>query len=120
MPPKKIVKDTKVIEPEVEPTEVLEVTEESIIAILVPPFRVRRADANNIIIERQKQRKTSEELYWDVEGYYNSVVAAVTRLFYKDINARDVGSIRELNESVKTSEARILHALSELAKSVKL
>jgi len=117
MPPKKIVKDTKVIEPEVED---LRVTEDSIIAILVPPFRVRRADTNNIVIERQKQRKTSEELYWDVEGYYNSVVSAVTKLFYKDINARDVNSIRMLNESVKVSEARILHALSELTKSLKL
>jgi len=118
MPPKKVNKDTKATEPEVQDVEdsQIETSEvsENFVSIVVPPYRVRRADTNNVVIEKLKKRQTSDDTYWDVEGYYNNHAVALTKLFYKDISAENVASIRELIEKVKVSERNIIKALQDI------
>lgn len=115
MPPKKVSKDTKVIEPEVQDiTESIENQQEDFISIVVLPYRVRRADVNNVVIEKLKKRQTSDDTYWDIEGYYNNHITAVSKLFYKDISAENVKSIRELLDKVKQSERNILKAIKDI------
>lgn len=110
-------KNTKVIEPEVEAESIesAELTDnvEDTKALVMMPYRVRRADVNNVVIEKLKKRVTSEDTYWDVEGYYNNTISAVNKLFYKDISANNVNSIRELMDLVKSTEAKILGALKD-------
>ena len=108
-------KSTKVIEPEVESVESVELIEagEDVKALVMMPYRVRRADTNNVVIEKLKKRATSEDTYWDVEGYYNNTISAISKLFYKEISANSVSSIRELTDLVKVTEARILSAVKD-------
>lgn len=84
------------------------------IVIEVLPFRVRRMDTNNIVIERLKKRVTSDETYWDIEGYYSNVISAVIKLFYKDINQQELKSIKEVALAVHSAEARIKTAIKNL------
>lgn len=106
---------TKVTEPEVEPVEPMEslASLEEVKALVIMPYRVRRADVNNIVIEKLKKRVTSEDTYWDVEGYYNNTISALSKLFYKEISANSVSSIRELTDLVKVTESRILSAIKD-------
>ena len=107
--PKMVTKETTVIE-ETESTEIEEIGA----CIEVLPYRIFRADTNNIVLQKLKKRKTSDDTYWDTEGYYNNIVNAVLKLFYKDVSAQTVESIKELGEIVKVSEARILKAISDV------
>lgn len=102
----------------VSPEEALEDTPDSTngnqIVIEVLPYRVRRMDTNNIVIERLKKRVTSDDTYWEIEGYYSNVVSAVTKLFYKVINQEDIKSIEELMLLVSATEARIKDSIKNL------
>lgn len=84
------------------------------IVIEVLPFRVRRMDTNNIVIERLKKRVTSDETYWDIEGYYSNVVSAVVKLFYKDINSQELKSVKEVALAAKSAEDRIKTAVRNI------
>lgn len=88
-------------------------SEEDIIAIVVLPYRVRRADVNNIVIEKLKKRTMSDDTYWDVEGYYSNMISALSKLFYKEISANSLSSIKELTDLVKVTESRILSAIKD-------
>lgn len=105
-------KSTKAKESEVESVELIEAGED-VKALVMMPYRVRRADTNNVVIEKLKKRATSEDTYWDVEGYYNNTISAISKLFYKEISANSVSSIRELTDLVKVTEARILSAIKD-------
>lgn len=102
----------------VSPEEALEDTQDSTngnqIVIEVLPYRVRRMDTNNIVIERLKKRVTSDDTYWEIEGYYSNVVSAVTKLFYKVINQEDIKSIEELMLLVSATESRIKDSIKNL------
>lgn len=98
--------------PEVVEEEVLQ--EDIGACIEIPPYRIFRADTNNIVLQKLKKRKTSDDTYWDTEGYYNSLTNAVFKLFYKDISAKHIETIKELEKEVKISEARILKAISNI------
>ena len=101
---------------EVEDTpEVLDCTEsvQDLKAIVMLPYRVRRADANNVVIEKLKKRATTDDTYWDVEGYYNNHISAILKLFYKDISKDNMDSIKELNANVRSTEQRLLKAIQD-------
>lgn len=84
------------------------------IVIEVLPFRVRRMDTNNIVIERLKKRVTSDDTYWDIEGYYSNVISAIVKLFYKDINSQELRSIKEVALAVQSAETRIKDAIKSI------
>lgn len=86
---------------------------EEIKAIVMLPYRVRRADTNNVVIEKLKKRATTDDTYWDVEGYYNNHVSAIIKLFYKDISKDNMDSIKELNANIKSTEKRLLKAIQD-------
>ena len=92
---------------------ILESSTEDIKAIVMLPYRVRRADTNNIVIEKLKKRATSEDTYWDVEGYYSNIIQALRKLFYKEISANSQASINELTDLVQATEVRIVDALKD-------
>lgn len=110
----KVVKEEKPLEVTSEEVETVENPEDIGAYIEVLPYRIYRADTNNIVLQKLKKRKTSDDTYWDTEGYYNNVVNAVLKLFYKDISAQHVESIKELGEIVKVSEQRIIKAISNI------
>lgn len=95
------------------PEDLVESSTEEIRAIVMLPYRVRRADTNNVVIEKLKKRAQTDDTYWDVEGYYNNHVSALLKLFYKDISANNVASIRELSDNVKSTEQRLLKAIQD-------
>lgn len=107
----KTAKTTKAIEPKVDicTDEFVQDTK----ALIMLPYRIRRADTNNIVIEKLKKRTQSDDTYWDVEGYYNNFVNACVKLFYKDISSDNIESIKELVQVVKSTESKILKAIQD-------
>lgn len=95
--------------------EVTESTEEvnDLKAIVMLPYRVRRADTNNVVIEKLKKRTNTDDMYWCVEGYYNNHINALVKLFYKDISKENTESIKELITKVNSTEKRLLAAIQD-------